>query len=224
MITCDKMMKEFSNGVDSIKAVNNISLTIEEGEFVTIVGPSGSGKSTLLYTLGLLDNLTSGSYHFDGQNTAELTDRKKAKFRNKNIGFVLQNFGLIPDYSVFENVQLPLEYAKRKKGGEEVVNAILSDLEIADKKEVLASKLSGGEQQRVAIARSLVNQPRIILADEPTGALDSKAGLIVMELLRKYHQRGHTVLLVTHDIGLAKQYSSRMIYLLDGKVEKEEKR
>lgn len=198
--------------------LKQVNLELQEGEFVSIVGASGSGKSTLLHILGLLDTFDTGSYQFQGQGMDELTDRKRALFRNQNIGFILQNIGLILDYTVKENLQLPLKYARKKNKDSEKIIYWLERFGLSSKLEEECVFLSGGEQQRVAIARALMNNPTLILADEPTGSLDHDNSIIVMETFKKLNQEGRTILMVTHDLELANQYSERIVNLKDGEI------
>ncbi|HCJ4529204.1 TPA: ABC transporter ATP-binding protein [Listeria innocua] len=198
--------------------MKQVNLELQEGEFVSIVGASGSGKSTLLHILGLLDTFDTGSYQFQGQGMDELTDRKRALFRNQNIGFILQNIGLILDYTVKENLQLPLKYAREKNKDSEKIIYWLERFGLSSKLEEECVFLSGGEQQRVAIARALMNNPTLILADEPTGSLDHDNSIIVMETFKKLNQEGRTILMVTHDLELANQYSEKIVHLKDGEI------
>lgn len=199
-------------------ALNKLSLEIKEGEFVAVMGPSGCGKSTLLNILGLLDDPQGGSYLFNGIEVADFNERKRSELRKHNIGFVFQSFNLIDELSVFENVELPLIYTKvkaseRKKRVEEV----LDKMQIMHRRNHFPQQLSGGQQQRVAVARALVNNPKLILADEPTGNLDSSNGNEVMQLLTELNDQGATIIMVTHSEHDAR-YSHRIIRLLDGQV------
>ncbi|MCQ2228704.1 MAG: ABC transporter ATP-binding protein [Bacteroidales bacterium] len=199
-------------------ALNNISFSIEQGEFVAIMGPSGCGKSTLLNILGLLDNPTSGSYLLDGVEVANLKERERTQFRKGKLGFVFQAFNLVDELTVEENIALPLEYMRvpvdeRRRR----VNDIMEKMNISHRAKHLPMQLSGGQQQRVAIARAVVSNPSIILADEPTGNLDSKNGHEVMELLGQLHRDGATIIMVTHSQKDA-QYADRVINLFDGQI------
>ncbi len=199
-------------------ALNNINLTVEKGDFLAIMGPSGCGKSTLLSMLGMLDSPNSGDYFFEDENIAKYGERKLSKLRSSSIGFVFQSFNLIDSLTVFENVELPLLYlkisrAERKKR----VSEILKQVAIEHRSDHLPQQLSGGQQQRVAVARALVIKPKIILADEPTGNLDSKNGEEVMAMLRSLNSDGTTVIMVTHSEHDAK-YASRVIRLFDGQI------
>lgn len=207
------LSKTFSDGT---RALRDVSFQIEEGEYTAIVGPSGSGKSTLLHILGLLDRPTGGDYFFMGKNATELDDHALAHVRNKDIGFVFQMFNLLPRISVLENVMVPLAYspiprATWKARAEEV----LKEVGLSHRLEQFPTTLSGGEKQRVAIARALVNDPKIIFADEPTGNLDSVSGEKVVELLEGLNRRGRTVVLITHDMSMAKR-ALRTLSIKDG--------
>jgi len=208
----------FSAGEVETKALNGISLTIEKGEFVAIMGPSGCGKTTLLNILGLLDNPTDGSYIFQGQEVTYISERQRAAIRKHNIGFVFQNFNLIEELTVFENVELPLVYqGVPAKVRRERVMATLGQLQIAFKHGMFPQQLSGGQQQRVAVARAMVGNPMLILADEPTGNLDSQNGEEVMLLLEQLNAAGTTIVMVTHSQRDA-DYARRLVRLFDGKV------
>lgn len=200
-------------------ALNDIHLQINQGEFVAISGPSGCGKSTLLSLLGLLDTGTEGSYHLAGTDVSGLNHNERAVIRNRDIGFVFQAFNLISDLTVYENVELPLTYGRGLSKGQrrEKVEHALDQVDMAHRINHLPSQLSGGQQQRVAIARALVGEPKILLADEPTGNLDSKNASIVLELLDTLHKGGATICMVTHDPRSA-EHASRQVVLFDGKV------
>lgn len=199
-------------------ALNNVSIEVKSGEFVSIMGESGCGKSTLLNVIGLLDSLSSGQYFFDGIDVSNFSERKRAELRKQNIGFVFQSFNLIDELSVFENVELPLVYLdKSRSERREIVTAMLDRVGISHRAKHFPQQLSGGQQQRVAIARAVIASPKLILADEPTGNLDSAHGNEVMELLTQLNEQGTTIIMVTHsqhDAG----FSSRTIRLLDGSV------
>ena len=198
-------------------ALNDLSFEVKEGEFVTIMGPSGCGKSTLLNILGLLDNADGGSYKFNGEEVVLYNERKRADIRKRNIGFVFQNFNLIDQLTVFENAELPLVYVGLKKDQrKKIVEEALDKMQILHRKNHYPQQLSGGQQQRVAVARAVVNNPKLILADEPTGNLDSANGNEVMDLLTELNNQGTTVIMVTHSENDAK-YSHRIIRMLDGK-------
>ncbi|NQX91500.1 MAG: ABC transporter ATP-binding protein [Flavobacteriales bacterium] len=199
-------------------ALNSIDLDIAEGEFVSIMGASGCGKSTLLNVLGMLDATSEGSYQFDGVEVSGLSKQEQAQLRKKNIGFVFQNFNLIDELTVFENVELPLHYlGVPKKDRKEKVMSVLEKMGIAHRAKHHPSKLSGGQQQRVAVSRAVVTEPKVILADEPTGNLDSHFGSEVLKILKGLNEAGHTIIMVTHSKEDA-QHSKRIIELLDGRV------
>ncbi len=207
-------------------ALDRINLQLEEGQFVSIMGPSGCGKSTLLHVLGLIDDLSDGSYHFLGEDVSNYSERKRSAIRKKNIGFVFQSFNLIEELTVYENIELPLIYNKippheRKQR----VDEVLEKLDITPRRNHFPRQLSGGQQQRVAVARATITQPNLILADEPTGNLDSEHGAEVMNLLVKLNQEGTTILMVTHEMKNA-AYSGKVIQLYDGRIvsEKEEEK
>ena len=206
------------------KALNEVSLEIKKGEFVAIMGPSGCGKSTLLNILGTLDSSTSGKYFFDGKEIDKMSESQLTSFRKGNIGFVFQNFNLIDELTVYENVELPLVYLNSKKSErKKKVMEVLERMNIAHRAGHFPQQLSGGQQQRVAIARAVVTDCPLILADEPTGNLDSTNGLEVMELLSELNRQGTTVVIVTHSQRDAK-FAHRVIHLLDGRIVSEEKR
>lgn len=218
MITLKNLSKTYNTGKIEVKALKNINIHIDKGEFIAIVGTSGSGKSTLLNILGLLDKCSEGVYTLNGQDVSSLKDKEKAKLRNKNFGFVVQYFALINDYTAFENIEIPLEYGKIKKSKrKELIRGILKSLDISDKARVSPKELSGGQNQRVAIARALVNNPDIILADEPTGALDSKTSKEVMNIFKELNKEGKTIIVVTHDRDIA-SCCKRIICIEDGKI------
>lgn len=206
------------------KALDEVSLQIEKGEFVAIMGPSGCGKSTLLNILGTLDSPTAGNYYFEGREVNRLSESQLTAFRKGNIGFVFQNFNLIDELTVFENVELPLIYLNRKKPERrKKVMEVLERMNIAHRANHFPQQLSGGQQQRVAIARAVVTDCNLILADEPTGNLDSANGVEVMELLSELNRQGTTIVIVTHAQRDA-EYAHRIIHLLDGKVVSEGKK
>ncbi len=218
MINITKLSKVFRTEELETKALSEISLTINQGDFISIMGPSGSGKSTLLNIIGLLDSASDGSYKLLGQEMVSLKEKQKSQARKENIGFIFQNFNLIDELSVFDNIELPLIYsnvpsAERKSR----VNEIAKILGIAHRLKHFPQQLSGGQQQRVAVARALINNPKIILADEPTGNLDSKNGNEVMELLTDLHASGSTILMVTHSDYDA-SFSQRTILMKDGVI------
>lgn len=205
------------DGVE-VKALKNVSLKIEKGDFVSIVGPSGSGKSTLMHILGLLDKPTSGKVRLDGNEVNFTNDYELAKLRNQKIGFVFQSFNLLPRTSALDNVELPLIYAgvPLKERNEKARNSLI-EVGLEHRLQHYPNQLSGGERQRVAIARALVNWPSIVLADEPTGNLDSKSGKEIIDILRNLHKQGNTIVLVTHDLEIAKM-AKRIIRVKDGEI------
>lgn len=188
---------------------------------MSIMGPSGSGKSTLMHILGLLDRLTDGSYDFVGKDVTKMDDNELAEFRNEQIGFVFQAFNLLPRTTVLDNVKLPLAYAKNKKNIDEQARKVLENVGLGHRLDYYTNQISGGEKQRVAIARALVNNPSVIFADEPTGNLDSKSGIQVMEILQKLNEAGNTVILVTHETFTA-EHSDRIIHIKDGLIKSDE--
>ncbi len=218
MIKTEKLSKVFRTDEVETTALNAVSFEIKEGEFVAIMGPSGCGKSTLLNILGLLDNPSSGSYLFLGKDVSKSTERQRANLRKQNIGFVFQNFNLIDELTVFENVELPLIYlgmpARERK---ERVDQVLEQMQIMHRKKHFPLQLSGGQQQRVAVARAVIAKPALILADEPTGNLDSVHGEEVMNLLSELNNNGTTIIMVTHSLRDA-EYSQRVIRLFDGQI------
>lgn len=217
MIRMNKVTKEYGKHENCIRALSEIDFKVNRGEFVAITGSSGSGKTTLLNILGCMDRPTSGSYMINGRETASLSSSEQAKIRNQTFGFVMQNYALIDHFSVYKNVELPLKYARKIKSRETRISELLKALNIEDKKNQIANSLSGGQKQRVAIARALVNDAEIILADEPTGALDTKNGIQVMEILSGLHQQGKTIIMVTHNPELL-GYCSRTVKIEDGKI------
>ena len=218
MIKLKNICKSFTLGEETIKALDDVSFSVKKGEFVSIIGPSGSGKSTLMNILGLLDVADSGDYILDGIKIKDASDNKLSEIRNKNIGFVFQNFNLLTKMNAIENVQVPLMYRGEKHDkSKEMAYEYLKKVGLEGREKHLPSQLSGGQQQRVAIARALVGKPEIILADEPTGALDSKTSKEVMELLQKLNEEGQTIILITHDINVAK-CAKRTVRIADGKL------
>ena len=223
IIKTDDMSKVFRTEEVETTALNNINLEVKEGEFVAVMGPSGCGKSTLLNILGLLDNPTDGNYSFNGSEVARLKERQRTIFRKGNIGFVFQSFNLIDELTVYENVELPLIYLKMKSSErKELVNNVLERMKIGHRAKHFPQQLSGGQQQRVAIARAVVANPKLILADEPTGNLDSKNGDEVMNLLTELNKEGTTIVMVTHSHHDA-DFAHRIINLFDGQVVTENK-
>jgi putative ABC transport system ATP-binding protein len=218
MITVTDLSKVFRTEEIETTALNQVSFEINDGEFVAIMGPSGCGKSTLLNILGLLDNPTDGSYQLLGQEVAKLKEKDRTKFRKGNIGFVFQSFNLIDELNVTENVELPLLYmGTSKKERRQQVKDVIERVAMAHRAQHFPAQLSGGQQQRVAIARAVISHPQIILADEPTGNLDSKHGMEVMDLLKQLHEEGTTIIMVTHSQHDA-NYADRIVNLFDGEV------
>lgn len=223
MIQLNGIEKYYTNGVLKTFVLRNIDLEIKEGEFVTIMGPSGAGKSTLLHILGMLDEPSSGEYKFLGEPVQSLSERKRAGFHKNYIGFVFQNYHLIDELTVYENIETPLLY-KKIKGSERksMVCDILDRFRIVAKKDLFPNQLSGGQQQQVAVARAVITKPKLILADEPTGSLHSSQGEEIMELLKGLNEAGTTIIQVTHSEQCA-AYSHRIINLKDGWIEGEKK-
>jgi len=222
LITLNNISKTFLTEEIETRALNSINLVINKGEYISLSGQSGCGKSTLLSLLGLLDAPSTGQYHLAGNDVSALTRDQRAKIRSEQIGFVFQSFNLISDLTVFENVMLPLTYqtGKTKKVIEAKVEAVLAKVEMGHRKNHYPSQLSGGQQQRVAVARALVNDPAIILADEPTGNLDSKNAEAVLQLFEQLHQEGATICMVTHDPASAER-ASRCLEMFDGQMIKD---
>lgn len=223
IINLENITRIYQLGSEEVRALDGISLRIDKNEYVAIMGPSGSGKSTLMNILGCLDTPTSGKYDFKGIDVSDMSDNELAEIRNREIGFVFQTFNLLPRSNAFHNVELPLIYSgmhslKRK----EIAKETLTSVGLEDRLHHKPSELSGGQRQRVAIARALVTTPSIILADEPTGNLDSKTGEDIMLLFNAIHKQGNTIILVTHEEYIAK-HAKRIIRLLDGKIEVDEK-
>ncbi|MBN1350172.1 ABC transporter ATP-binding protein [candidate division KSB1 bacterium] len=223
MIDLENIVKIYEIGTQKVNALNDISLAIEENEYLAIMGPSGSGKSTLMNVLGCLDTPTSGTYKFNDQFVNQMNDDQLAEIRNREIGFVFQTFNLLPRANALHNVELPLIYNgtpanERKKRAENALERV----GLEDRMYHRPSELSGGQRQRVAIARALVNSPSMILADEPTGNLDSKTGDEIMLIFKELHRSGNTIIVVTHEEYIAEQ-ARRIVRLRDGKIEKDEK-
>ena len=224
LIDLKNVNKSYRNGDQELQVLKDIHLAVEEGEFVAIMGPSGSGKSTLMNIIGMLDRPTSGEYYLEGEEVAKLGEKKLAKVRNQQIGFVFQQFFLLSKLNALQNVELPLIYAgvsqsKRKALAEQY----LKKVELEARMHHLPSELSGGQKQRVAIARALVNHPFIILADEPTGALDTKTGEQIMELLTELNREGKTIIMVTHEPEIA-AFAKRQIVIRDGVISSDTKK
>ena len=224
IIKLRNVCRNFKVGDSEVHALKNLALEVYEGEFVSIMGPSGSGKSTAVNMVGCLDLPTCGDIYLDGKNIAALEESDLAQIRGKKIGFIFQKFNLVPTLTALENVALPMLFQevslveRQKKAGE-----LLDLVGLGDRKHHKPSELSGGQQQRVAIARALANNPQVILADEPTGNLDSKTGIKILEFLDKLHKEGKTIIMVTHDAELA-EYADRILYLRDGAITKEKKK
>jgi putative ABC transport system ATP-binding protein len=222
VIDIENITKDYVMGEEIVRALRGVSLQIRRNEYLAVMGPSGSGKSTLMNMLGCLDTPTSGRYEFNGRSVAEMDDDELAAIRNREIGFVFQTFNLLPRATSLRNVELPLIYAGMDpESREERATQALTDVGLGDRIQHKPNELSGGQRQRVAIARALVNNPSIILADEPTGNLDSKTGEEIMVLLEDLYQRGHTIILVTHERDIA-AHARRTIRLRDGVVESDE--
>lgn len=222
LIDIQQLVKLYNMGGETVYALNNISLQIGHGEFVCIIGPSGSGKSTLMNMIGCLDSPTSGSYKLDGEEVSRLRDHRLAAIRNNKIGFIFQGFNLLPKLSALENVELPLVYrGVPGRQRRQMAREALDKVGLIDRAKHKPPELSGGQQQRVAIARALAGNPPILLADEPTGALDTKTGADVMELVKALNRQGHTIILITHDLAVASQ-ASRMIRIQDGQIAEQE--
>ena len=211
--------KSYMQGKEPVPVLHHIQLQVEEGEYLAIMGPSGSGKSTLMNIIGLLDKQTSGDYFFDGQDMAQCSDNQLSTIRNQKIGFVFQNFNLLPRQSELENVALPLLYAGvRKKERLERAKEMLARVGLEERIQFKPTQLSGGQKQRVAIARAMVSQPRLLLADEPTGALDTRSGEQVMELFAQLHSEGVTIVMITHEPEIAR-HAQRIVTIRDGRLE-----
>jgi len=216
LIRLKDVYKIYTMGETKVRALNGVSLEIPDGEMIAIMGSSGSGKSTLMNVLGALDKPTKGQYWLAGEDVSKLSDNELARIRNKRIGFVFQSFNLLPRTAAIENVELPLVYAG-VRNRRELAMAALAQVRLDHRSTHKPSELSGGEQQRVAIARAIVTNPDIIMADEPTGNLDSKVSLEILELFQEFNRSGKTIVLVTHEDELAR-YAQRVIYLRDGKI------
>ena len=218
LISLKSIYKIYNVGGEEVRALDGVDLSINNNEYLSIMGPSGSGKSTMMNMIGCLDSPSSGLYEFEGEKVHIMDDSQLASIRNRKIGFVFQTFNLLPKASALHNVEIPLVYAniKKEKRLEMAANALIS-VGLEDRMHHRPNELSGGQRQRVAIARALVNEPSIILADEPTGNLDSKSGHEIMKIFDELHRSGNTIILVTHEDNIAK-YSNRIVRLLDGKV------
>ena len=223
IIKTENLVRHFTVGTQTVEALRGVSLDIDRGEFVAIMGPSGSGKSTLMNIIGCLDSPTSGTYYLNNKNVSTLNDDALALIRNHEIGFVFQNFHLLARNTALDNVMLPLKYAGIDKSEqEEIAMEVIKSVDLESRAHHQPSELSGGQQQRVAIARALVNKPSILFADEPTGNLDSKTGDDVMNLFTNLHKQGQTIILITHEIEVANQ-AERIISIKDGKIFEDQK-
>jgi len=218
IIETQNLKKVYRTDVVETTAVDDVNFSLSEGQFVSIMGPSGCGKSTLLHLLGLIDSPSGGTYRFLGEDVSGYPERRRAKIRKANIGFVFQSFNLIDELTVQENIELPLVYAKAPAHERKAkVDAVLERMDIGHRRDHLPGQLSGGQQQRVAVARAVVHQPNLILADEPTGNLDSEHGAEVMKILVKLHEEGTSIVMVTHSPDNA-AYAERTVRMLDGRI------
>ncbi len=223
LISMHNIWKTYQMGVEQLHALRDVSFRVEEGEYLAIIGPSGSGKSTLMNLIGCLDSPSKGQYWINGQLVSDMSDDELARIRNKEIGFVFQTFNLLARATALHNVELPLIYAgMRAAERNEKAQAALASVELGDRVTHRPNELSGGQRQRVAIARALVNHPSILLADEPTGALDSKTSVEIMALFEKLHAEGNTIIVVTHEHEVAER-AHRIITIRDGQIEKDER-
>jgi putative ABC transport system ATP-binding protein len=221
IIETQDLWKTYVMGSEEIHALRGVDLSLERGEYVAIMGPSGSGKSTLMNLIGCLDTPTKGSYLLNGKQVSQMNDNELARVRNEEIGFVFQTFNLLPRASALHNVELPLVYAGvPSKERQERAREALRKVELGDRMDHKPNELSGGQRQRVAIARALVNNPSIVLADEPTGNLDTKTGVEIMSLFQRLHDTGNTIVLVTHEADIA-AHAHRVVHIRDGRVEKD---
>ena len=222
LIQIEQLKKTYHVGKVNVEALRGVSFEINTGEFVSIMGPSGSGKSTLMHIIGCLDYPTGGKYFLSGQDVSKLNDNQLALFRNQKIGFVFQEFNLLPKATILRNVELPLTYNNtHSKNKKQLAIQALEEVGLGNRLKHRPNEISGGQKQRVAIARALVNHPSIILADEPTGNLDSKTGQDIMKMIKKLHDDGNTIILVTHEPEIA-QYSQRVLHLKDGIIDRDE--
>jgi putative ABC transport system ATP-binding protein len=222
MLEIKKITKVYKMGEVLVNALRGVSFHIDKGQFVAIMGPSGSGKSTLMHIIGCLDHPSEGSFIMDGEDISKVNDNKLAEIRNKKIGFVFQQFNLLNRVNILNNVEVPLIYAGvNSKKRKNLAKQVLENVGLSNRLKHRPNEISGGEKQRAAIARALVNNPLIILADEPTGNLDTKNGEEIMKIFNKLHQEGHTIIVVTHELEIAK-YAQRIIHLRDGVIENDE--
>jgi putative ABC transport system ATP-binding protein len=217
LIHVENLTKDYISGELVTKVLQGLSFNIDNGEFVSIMGPSGSGKSTLMHILGLLDKATSGKYELEGRDVLHLDNDELARLRNEKIGFVFQAFNLLPRTTVLENAKLPLIYSQDKKNATERAIQVLTDVGLSHRLNYYTNQISGGEKQRVAIARALVNDPSVIFADEPTGNLDSKSGVQIMEILQHLNDQGRTIIMVTHET-YTSEHARRIIQVKDGMI------
>ncbi|MBI2458951.1 MAG: ABC transporter ATP-binding protein [Parcubacteria group bacterium] len=217
LIQVNNLTKNYASGEVVTPVLNGLTFSIDQGEFVAIMGPSGSGKSTLMHILGLLDRPSGGQYYLEDKDVTELSDDELAGLRNRKIGFVFQAFNLLPRTTVLENVMLPLAYAKNREAPERRAKKILASVGLDHRLNYFTNQISGGEKQRVAIARALVNEPAVIFADEPTGNLDSKSGVQIMEILQGLNDSGNTIVLVTHET-YTSEHAKRIIKVKDGLI------
>ncbi len=212
------IIKDYDMGKVKVRALNGVKLSIEKGEFVAIMGPSGSGKSTLMHIIGCLDSPSEGSYILNGTKVSDLRKSELAAIRNRQVGFVFQTFNLLPHLNILKNVELPLMYGGMKfQARAKQAREVLASVGLSDRLKHKPSELSGGQRQRVAIARAIVNNPSILLADEPTGNLDTQAGSDILTIFNELHNQGHTVIIVTHDMNVASR-ANRIIRIIDGKI------
>ncbi|MEK7585763.1 MAG: ABC transporter ATP-binding protein [Patescibacteria group bacterium] len=222
LIELKNIIKNYVNGDVVTKVLRGVDLSIDEGEFLAIMGPSGSGKSTLMHIIGFLDRPTEGSYNFNDEDTKDFTDDELAHIRNEKIGFVFQSFNLLPRTTVLDNVMLPLLYSSSQKNSVHRAKVALESVGLTDRMDFMSNQISGGQKQRVAIARALVCNPKVIFADEPTGNLDSKSGATVMNILETLNKEGRTVILVTHDMNVA-LHAERIVTIKDGEIVSDKK-
>ncbi|MAG61354.1 lipoprotein-releasing system ATP-binding protein LolD [Candidatus Pacearchaeota archaeon] len=221
LIELKNVKKHYFMGDNIVKAVDGITLEVKEKEFIAIMGPSGSGKSTAMHLVGSLDIPTSGKIFLDGVDISLLTESRLAQIRGKKVGFIFQSFNLIPNLTAKENVMIPMTFQSQSRNESELkAEELLRMVDLGDRMQHYTNELSGGQQQRVAIARALANDPEVILADEPTGNLDTKTGEMVIDFLKKLNEQGKTVIMVTHDADLAKEHANKIYWLKDGKIEK----